>query len=365
MQKNEIVILAYTQRAASLACRTGRLLSSGMPEGCRIRIALHREHAAGVREPEYGAFDVISFSQTEEVLEPVWSRAALILYIAAAGIAVRTIAPYVKDKLSDPPVLCMDENARYVIPLLSGHVGGANAWAERISELTGAEAVITTATDARSLFAVDLFAKEHGLLIRNREEIKRVSGALLAGEEVGWFCGEQIPWDICRTVPDGFTACGEADGTPRPKTGVTITSDEELPEQFANECRMLPKNLCIGIGCKKDCSPDTLMKQLRRVLKDAHLSERRICLVASIERKKDEAAILQAAEAFGVPFLTYTAEELASVKGDFSPSAFVEEQVGVDNVCERSAVAAAGPGARLIVGKTASEGTTFAVAERR
>ena len=112
-----------------------------------------------------------------------------ILFVGACGIAVRTMAPFVQDKLTDSAVLVMDEKGKYVIPILSGHVGGANALAKKIAERIGAEAVLTTATDVEGLFSVDAFAVEHGLRIVNRDGIRRVSAKLLRGERV------RIAWE--------------------------------------------------------------------------------------------------------------------------------------------------------------------------
>ena len=97
-----------------------------------------------------------------------------LIFISAAGIAVRTIAPFIKDKVTDSPVLVMDENGKFIIPVLSGHLGNANKIAELISKSTGAQCVITTATDINQKFSIDTFAKENNLKILNRDGIKKV-----------------------------------------------------------------------------------------------------------------------------------------------------------------------------------------------
>ena len=107
-----------------------------------------------------------------------------LLFIGACGIAVRAIAPNLTDKLHDVPVLVMDEEGRYVIPILSGHVGGANELARELSDLIDARPVITTATDVQKKFAVDLFAKRNHLEIMNKDGIAKVSTKALAGEQL-------------------------------------------------------------------------------------------------------------------------------------------------------------------------------------
>ncbi|MBQ4416882.1 MAG: cobalamin biosynthesis protein CbiG, partial [Butyrivibrio sp.] len=118
-----------------------------------------------------------------------WTRDAFasydaLIYIGASGIAVRAVAPYLKDKTTDPAVLVIDETGRFVIPLVSGHLGGSNALAKRIADITGAEAVITTATDRHGVFAVDEWARVQGFYVANPERFKSVSAMLFNGESV-------------------------------------------------------------------------------------------------------------------------------------------------------------------------------------
>ena len=110
-----------------------------------------------------------------------------LIFVGACGIAVRSIAPYVRDKFQDPAVVCVDEAGQFVIPLLSGHVGGANRLAEMVASGIGAVPVVTTATDVEKKFAVDVFAKDHGFVITDRKLAKEISADILAGEPVGVF----------------------------------------------------------------------------------------------------------------------------------------------------------------------------------
>ena len=123
------------------------------------------------------------------------------IFVSAAGIAVRAIAPWVKDKMTDPPVVSVDEATRFVIPLLSGHVGGANELARRIADWLGAVPVITTATDVNGKFAVDLFAAAYHMKIMDRKEAKNISAAVLDGKKIGVF--SDLPLS---TLPEGFVS---------------------------------------------------------------------------------------------------------------------------------------------------------------
>ena len=122
-----------------------------------------------------------------------------IVVIGACGIAVRMIAPFVSDKLSDSPVVVADEAGTFVIPLLSGHMGGANELAEQIAGQIGGIPVITTATDGRGVFAADSWAVQHGCAVKDIREIQYISGGLLRGEQVGL----RSDFSIAGALPDG------------------------------------------------------------------------------------------------------------------------------------------------------------------
>ena len=117
------------------------------------------------------AFDFLDYTGSEhskplkQVVKEAFQEKEAILFVGAAGIAVRLIAPWVQDKLKDPAVLVIDEQGRYAIPILSGHVGGCNELAEAAAQILGAEPVITTATDLRQAFAVDVFAADVPVLV--------------------------------------------------------------------------------------------------------------------------------------------------------------------------------------------------------
>ena len=114
-----------------------------------------------------------------------FSEKNAMIFIGAAGIAVRAAAPWIRDKFADPPVIVIDETARFVIPLLSGHVGGANELACELAAFLGAVPVITTATDRNGLFAVDLFAAGNGLVLTDRKMAREISARILEGKTVG------------------------------------------------------------------------------------------------------------------------------------------------------------------------------------
>ena len=283
-----------------------------------------------------------------------------LIFIGATGIAVRAIAPLVQDKFYDPAVLVMDELGQFCIPLLSGHVGGANELAETISQLTGSQAVLTTATDVNHKFAVDVFARKNGLKIADRELAKEISAELLTGRKVGFFT--DFLWN--GTLPKGLCEGQFCDRNIQ----ITINTDslKDRSETCSREkdiLRLVPPVIILGIGCRKGTPAGQIQSAIHQLLKEQNLHPLSIAAIATIDLKKEEPGLLAAAEALQTPVICYSSEELAAVPGDFAESAFVKQITGVGNVCERAALKAARErGGYLVCHKTVYDGVTVAAA---
>lgn len=285
-----------------------------------------------------------------------------LVYIGAAGIAVRSVAPCLKDKMTDPAVVVVDEQKRYVVSLLSGHVGGANELTLTIAGILGAEPVITTASDVCRKTAIDVWAKKRGLRLSDRTLAKQVAASLLDGEMVGFF--SDYPLD--EPIPDGF-CIGDACRvnvwvTSKRRPDKTDAVSRFLPER-AGILRLIPPVLFIGVGCRKGTGKKQILQLVSDVLAQENLEPLAVAGIASIDIKKEEKGIVEAAKELGVPFYTFPAAVLEAVPGVFTSSEFVRGVTGTDNVCERSALAAAGEGGRLLVKKQVAAGVTAAVAE--
>lgn len=282
-----------------------------------------------------------------------------IVFIGACGIAVRHIAPYVVGKKTDPAVLVIDECGKFVISLLSGHLGGANELAEKAAEILGATPVITTATDLHSRFAVDVFAKKNDCAIFHMKAAKEVSAAILAGEEAGFY--SEFPWE--GELPQGLTLCSEegvSKNQCRPRVGVAVTVHRNtLP--FEETVQVVPKVISLGMGCRKGKDPEAVCAAAEQCFQRAELYPEAAANLASIDLKKEEEGLLEVSRRWNIPFVTYSTEELLAVPGTFTPSSFVRQVTGVDNVCERSAVLASGLGA-LTEKKYGADGVTAAAA---
>lgn len=281
-----------------------------------------------------------------------WTRSHFdheaLIFIGSSGIAVRAIAPFLKSKTSDPAVIVIDEMATYAIPLLSGHIGGANELAKNLANYLKAIPVITTATDVRGVFAFDVWAVKAGLKIANPQGIKNIAARMLAGERI--------------KIETSFNIRG-----PLPKGTILSACDGDVvisPFNLVNEkaLHLVPPIIILGVGCKKDTPASAIEETFSLILKQANCHPLAINQVASIDIKAEEAGILKFCRHNNLPYQTYSAAELQAVPGTFSSSAFVKEITGVDNVCERSALLASGAEGKLLVKKLTNKGVTMALA---
>lgn len=283
--------------------------------------------------------------------EEAFRTASALVFVGAAGIAVRAVAPYLKTKAADPAVVVLDECARFAIPILSGHLGGANDLAQRISAFCGAVPVITTATDANGLFAVDEWAKRQGCIVQNPDKIKLVSSKILSGKTVRLFS----PWRVTGKLPEGV-ALAET----QKDADFVLTIRQDAADD--NQLRLIPPIAVLGIGCRKNTPAEAIEAAYQALLEQGGIVPESVAMAGSIDLKKEESGLLTFCAAHRLPFRTFSAEQLRAVEGSFSASSFVESVTGVDNVCERSAVAACDTGGKLICKKMAANGVTMALA---
>lgn len=401
-------IAAFTQRGRELADRLAHLMQPGW------QISFY--------EKELKAWCGQRFQDSDAVI-----------FIGACGIAVRTIAPFLKSKTTDPAVLVIDEAGQFVISLLSGHIGGANEFAAAVAAQIGAVPVITTASDVNGKIAVDVFARKNHLGISSMKAAKDMAAAILRGESVGVYCTGIIEGAIppeltllncadpkpgAGNMSDGSGAdaderrleheadvlanrydsdvdrigerrlnnngvdvpekgsrtehAADAKRTPQVRHILWISEyepDAELARKLLEEpsgtvLHLIPRSVVLGVGCRRGKPGEEVISTAEKVLQDAGISRRALALAASIDLKREEKGILELCEKYALEYVTYTAEELKNVQGTFQSSDFVRKTTGVDNVCERSALLAAGKGARLIRPKYAENGVTAALAAR-
>ncbi len=326
-----IALIAFTRRGCTLGKTLARALGGTLWTTERLS----------------GELGLPACGELRRWTEARFADSEALIFLSACGIAVRAIAPFVKDKFTDPAVVSVDEAGRFAVPLLSGHVGGANDLARRIASCTGGQAAISTATDVNGLFAVDAWAKAQNLVLTDRALAKAVSAALLEGSPVG-VCSE---FPIAGTRPGGLTG-GAAE------LGICL-SRTMAPKPYARTLHLIPKAVTLGIGCRRGTSQACLEDALQDFLTQNQLPAAAVRGLATIDLKRDEAGLLALAQAHGWPIRFFPAEELAREPGAFPPSAFVAKTTGVDNVCQRAAQRAGG---EIFIPKTICRGVTFAAA---
>ncbi len=332
-------IIAFTRRGIALAQRLTALL-----EGENLQVS-----AFSTKE-ETGSAVVVPVGSSLRR----WTQEAMagwdgIVFIGACGIAVRSVAPFLRGKDQDPAVVVVDENGQFAVSLLSGHIGGANDLARRVARLLGAVPVVTTATDSGGRFAVDEWAVKEGLWIVHLKAAKGVSMAILEGEPVG-FCS-QVPWE--GSLPQGLV---EKDEGP---VGICVSYDQRL-KPFAVTLNLVPRTVVLGIGCRKGIPAPVIAAQVQGVLDSSGIPREAVTGVATIDRKGEEPGLLAFCREWDLPLAVFSAEELAQAEGAVTASSFVQKTVGVDNVCERAALRQSG--GVLLVPKQAGEGVTVAAA---
>lgn len=323
-----IHIISFTQAGFSLSKRIQNLLSHAAFSENFAQITLSFGGKAWDDESSSVCRLVSDWAKT------FFQKGNALIFIGAAGIAVRSIASFVKNKTSDPAVLVMDEKGKFVIPILSGHIGGANELARKISALIGATAVITTASDCNNLPAIDEFAAKNNFSINDMKLAKDFTARMLENENP--LAADGMPEK--KEKPLGFTI------------SVYIKNDI---------LSLIPKCVVLGIGCKKGKSSEELRDFVFKTLKTYKIDIRSLVQISSVYQKKDEKAIIELSESLKLPFVTFSAEELNKIQQKVSHSDFVEKTLGTDNVCERAAFASGA--SMLIVPKTAKNGMTIAI----
>ncbi len=302
--------------------------------------------------PEATVFSVLP--SINEFIREHWHKYRGFIFIMATGIVVRTIAPFIKDKKTDPAVVVIDEKCRFVISLLSGHVGGANELARRIAGHLGAEAVITTASGASGLPALDLWAIENDLIVEDWQAMTKASAKLVNNGALRLYSENKL-----NPLPEAFLRVENP-----AYADVIVTNKKSLSIcgcHVKDTLYLRPKNLIIGIGCNRGTPAEEIEDMVKSSLEEYNLSFKSIRAIATIEQKKDEQGLLLFAQRYGFKIEVFRADELNSVKGiDVSKTAF--KATGANAVAEPAAILGAGT-STLLIPKQKKGNVTLAVAE--
>lgn len=297
----------------------------------------------------------IPYDRLEQAVQYAFARYDALVFVMAAGIVVRMIAPYIHDKLQDPAVLVLDDQARHVISLLSGHMGGANLLAQQLAAFLDADPVITTATDVHGCLAVDRVAAELGLRPWPHSHIRCINSGILEHRPVSW----QIDPKMSRAQffqralhERRLESVGMQPGICQADALTVVLTDRRLPER-PSTLFLLPRRLIAGIGCRRG----TTMLAIQQALADAcaRIGQElpAVCQLASAWVKADEPGLLEMAHTLGIP-LQFFPRQIMQEKIAFyhlSESVFVQRTIGIGNVCEAAALCAVQHG-RIALEKT-------------
>ena len=285
------------------------------------------------------------------------------IFISATGIAVRKIAPLLRDKKDDPAVLVCGENGSHVISLTGGHLGGANRLARRIARIVGGQAVVSTATDIRALPAFDDIAAREGARILNAEAVLPLNAALLAGETIA-FCGSRDVFER------HFMSHGRIFFTASPKSLTSryavLWDAEAPPPEKTISLSVTSRAFIIGVGCRRGIPPRKLRETAEGYLAALGLNSGNIAAIASCEAKADEPAILELGKIWQTPVQFHSVTALDTVPVP-TPSETVRARMGTGSVCEAACLLSAGYGKegrrpRLHKPKVVIDGVTLALA---
>ena len=282
-----------------------------------------------------------------------------IIAVMASGILIRSIAPLVESKVTDPAVINIDDNGKFVISALSGHLGGANELAGKVAGLIDATPVITTSTDVNKKLGIDVLAKDLYLSIDNTKEILHFNKAILEGREISLTVNPDMNFDYLFDYLNNVTLEINVSIEYSPK----VNTDEIHVSFDGHELKLKERKIVVGIGCRRGKECRFIYDGLKKSLNDLKISHSRVNLLASAEIKKDEKGILELSEKLNIPVEFVEIDKLKLFESsDVSKSEFVYSKFGIYGVCEPSALIMAGFDSELIYKKTSYEGVTIAVA---
>jgi len=378
-EKSKVALVALTDRGWELIQRIGE----GLPKEVDRKFYLHEkiqnelheeltEHLQGEEQIQLKLqtqgqgsgesqtrVQLQIFSRLSDILPRLWQEHSVLIFVMATGIVVRQIASLIDRKDRDPAVLVLDEDGRFVIPLLSGHLGGANAWANLLSNQLGAMAVITTATDVRGMVAPDEYARRFGWKVEPVKHLPVVNRLLLDRKLLNVWAKYPLSPEHHAWVEDPhyrFLLDSEKDQA-------NVIIDAFPNSSVKADCLYLvPPILSVGVGCRRGVSREVILERIRTEVEQLGASVKAISGIYSIDLKSDEVGLIEAAKSLRVPLQTFLADELQEVnlQEQLDRSNFVSEKIGVDGVCEAASLLGARKG-RLVLPKTKGQGVTVAI----
>jgi len=334
----KIAIVAITRHGVKLADKLKSLLGRG-------DVFVSSKFRGEVKEANF--FEV----PLKELVASIWPLYDAFVFFVSLGAVIRIIAPHIKDKHVDPAVITIDDNATFVISVLSGHIGGANELTEHIARLLEATPVITTASDVGRTIPVDILGRQFGWILEGEENVTKVSAAVVNRERVGLFqdTGEKNWWKRETTIPENIKIYDSFDEMVSEQcSAYLIITDRIFNEGYSsilnNAVLYRPKSLVLGIGCDKGVSAGEIEELVISTLKKNGLSLKSVRRIATVDNRKKEKGINEFAEKYGFPIRYFTRDELNQVKDVPNPSEMAMKYLGVIGVAEPAAILGSGWG---------------------
>ncbi|SET23954.1 cobalt-precorrin 5A acetaldehyde-lyase [Natronincola peptidivorans] len=291
------------------------------------------------------------------VVKKIFSQVDYLIFIMAAGIVVRCIAPYIKHKSQDPGVLVMDEKGQHVISLLSGHMGGANEFTLKIAAIVGGNPVITTASDVQNTMAVDTLAQRLNCRLKDWQMAKKITAAIVNNEKIGVY--SEIPINI--ELPSQYHLVKNLADLSHEPYGIYI-GNKDVEDLKENWLQLYPQNLVLGIGCRKDTTKEVLLTEIKTALQKIEKSIESIKKITTVDIKAEEKGLKETAIALEVPLEIFSREKLLEIETLFDSSPFVKETIGVGAVSEPCAYLGS-QGGKMLLKKQKNQGVTISIAE--
>lgn len=345
--KQYIAVIANTDRAIAVARRIRAALDAVTPDEVAPD-GVNGTVPGGVviysARPDAGE-DVVSIETIATLLSRKFQAYGAFVFVGALGICVRSIAPYLRDKETDPAVVNVDDHGLFAQAVLSGHSGGANDLARRIAGILGAQPVISTSSDLQGIWNLDLLDRRHGWKRGATAPMNSIIALFVNSRPTALLLDvrDRGTEELARTAPDFVRVYYDFSTIPVNEFELLIVVSYRVYRAAVPVLSYHPPVLHLGMGCTRGIEADLLEASLKEQMGKQGLAPEAVGSIASIDVKQDEAAFLHLSQQWAVPLRTYSAGELNG-QVVATPSETVMEKLGVHSVSEAAAqLAAANP----------------------
>lgn len=264
------------------------------------------------------------------------------IFIMASGIVIRKIAGLIGTKDKDPAVLLIDEGKHFVISLLSGHLGGANELTHSLANILKLIPVITTSSDVTGKIAVDTISQKLNAELEDLKSAKDVTSLIVNGQKVNILLPKNVKVSDTNSA-DGFILVSN-------KKNIKYT-------------RIYPKNLILGIGCKKNTKAEDILSAIENCLDKNNLDIKSVKKIATVDVKENEQGLINAAKFLNLDLEIVSRDKIKKIQNQFEGSDFVEKTIGVRAVSEPVALLSSVGNGKFLVMKEKYNGITISIYE--